>query len=317
MIEAPSDTSKADSAATAARIVIDNVSKSFRTVNIKGPPGKHSVLHDLSWSIPSGSVVGLLGVNGSGKSTLLRCILGLLRPDSGSITIDDHDVWNLPSETKARVGFVDQNPRLYPWMRGKYLLEYIGSFYPKWNDLLLAELAERWDVPLNKAYGTLSPGQQQKVAILSALGNEPELLVLDEPVSSLDPMARREFLKSLLEIAADGDRTVLFSTHITSDLERVASHVAVLHDGTIRWFDELDDLKDRVKRIRLRSQSQLPSDFHVDDAISVNVSDLTASVVVSRWSDQVQAELADRIDAQIEVEDLNLEEIFLELHGAG
>ena len=172
------------------RVVFKNVSKKY---------GSTQVLDDLTWSVKSGAVVGLLGLNGSGKSTLLRCMLGLLKPDTGTIQIDNEDVWDLSDQTKARLGFVDQNPHLYPWMKGKQLIDYIGSLYPRWNDRLIRDIAAEWRVPMDQRFGSLSPGQQQKIAILTALGNEPDLLVLDEPVSSLDPVARRDFLRSLLE----------------------------------------------------------------------------------------------------------------------
>ncbi len=305
MIEVESDPQAADDAVAATRIEISNIVKSF---------GKRRILDDLSWSIPSAAVVGLLGVNGSGKSTLIRCILGLLKPSAGQIKIDGEDVWDLSDEIKSRIGYVDQHPKLYPWMRGKHLLKYIGSFYPHWNDVLVNELADRWDVPLNQTFGSLSPGQQHKVAILAALGNGPDLLVLDEPVSSLDPLARREFLKSLLEIVAEKRQTVLFSTHITSDLERVASHVAILSGGKIRWFDELDEIKDRVKRLRLRAVDRLPSDLQIPDAVSLSITDNVATAVVERWNDEVAEQLRRRYDVEVAVEDLNLEEIFLELH---
>lgn len=290
------------------RIEFRNVTKSF---------GSTLVLDQLDWSIRSGSVVGLLGLNGSGKSTLIRCMLGLLKPDSGQINIDGEDSWDLSDETKSRLSFVDQNPKLFPWMSGKQLLQHIGSMYPRWNERLVLDIAKDWDVPLEKRFGALSPGQQQKVAILSALGNEPNLLVLDEPVSSLDPVARRSFLRSLLEITSEADRTVLLSTHITSDLERVASHVAVLNDGQIRWFDELDELKDRVKRLRLRSRSaKLPLNLKVPNSLRVSVTDTTATAVVGNWSDETQSQLQESYDVHIDVEDLNLEDIFLEVHNS-
>lgn len=287
-------------------VVMRNVCKSF---------GKDEVLRDLNWAIPGGAVVGLLGVNGSGKSTLIRCLLGLLKPDSGNLTIDGHDVGDLPDQIKARIGFVDQKPKLFPWMQGKQLLKHFGSFYPNWNQPMLEQLAQRWDTPLNKRFGSLSPGQQHKLAILAALGNEPDLLVLDEPVSSLDPIARRNFLRSLLDHSSDGKRTVLFSTHITSDLERVASHVAILVDGQIAWFDELDNLKDRVKRWRVLGSQKLPGDFSVEGAIHQNVDHRSATVVIADATDQLLQQTRQRYDVEVSVEDLNLEEIFMELHG--
>lgn len=196
------------------RIQVSKLCKSF---------ARHQVLRDVDWSIAAGTVVGLLGTNGSGKTTLIQCLLGLLRADSGSVMIDGNDAWDLSAGVKARIGYVDQRPKFYPWMNGSDLLKYVGSMYPHWNADLCATYAKQWDVPLAKPFGKLSPGEQQKIAILTALGNEPDLLILDEPVSSLDPLARRAFLRSLLEIARDENRTILFSTHITSDVERVAT----------------------------------------------------------------------------------------------
>jgi len=294
------------SASSNPTVVMRGVSKAY---------GKKQILRELDWEIPAGAVVGLLGVNGSGKSTLIRCLLGLLKPDSGTLTIDGHDVWDLPDETKAQIGYVDQQPQLFPWMKGRQLLKHLGSFYPDWNQTMLEALAERWKTPLNQTFGSLSPGQQHTLAILSALGNDPNLLVLDEPVSSLDPIARRDFLKSLLDHSRDGQRTILFSTHITSDLERVASHVAILVDGKIKWFDELDNLKDRVKRWRIHGRDELPADLTVDGAIHVKVEGRSATVVVTDAAAEAVAVTGQRYDAEVSVEDLNLEEIFMELHG--
>jgi len=288
-----------------SRIEFDNVSKSFGTTR---------VLDDLTWAIPTGAVVGLLGLNGSGKSTLIRCMLGLLRPDAGKISIGGEDAWSLSDQAKSNIGFVDQNPRFYPWMTGSQLLSHFGSFYPRWNDPLIQSIAGEWKVPLDKSFGSLSPGQQQKIGILAAMGNEPDLLLLDEPVSSLDPLARRDFLRSLLEITQEAHRTVLLSTHITSDLERIASHVAILNEGKIRWFDELDEMKDGMKRIRVRGRSPLPTNLELPGSLCVTQSGNTATAVVSQWSAAKGQELEQQFDADIDIEDLNLEDIFLAMH---
>ncbi len=303
-----SEYQKEDVAMDDSAIVMRGVNKTF---------GKNQVLRDLDWEIPAGAVVGLLGVNGSGKSTLIRCLLGLLKPDSGSLTIQGHDVWDLPDEIKARIGYVDQQPKLFPWMKGKQLLKHIGSFYPNWDQGMLEKLAEQWKTPLDQTFGSLSPGQQHKLAILSALGNDPDFLVLDEPVSSLDPIGRRDFLKSLLDHSRDRPRTILFSTHITSDLERVASHVTVLVEGQIRWFDELDNLKDRLKRWRVSSEQDLPADFSVEGAMQVKVQGRSATVLVADAAEDAITVTSQRYNAEVLVEDLNLEEIFMELHGEG
>ncbi len=288
-----------------ARIEISGLEKSF---------GKHPVLRGVDWSIASGTVVGLLGTNGSGKTTLIRCLLGMLKADSGQIRIDGEDAWDLSADIKARIGYVDQRSQFYPWMNGSDLLKYVGAMYPNWNDALCTQLASQWDVPLSKTFGKLSPGEQQKVAILTAMGNEPDLLILDEPVSSLDPLARRAFLKSLLEIARQADRTILFSTHITSDVERVASHVAFLHEGKIQWFDELDVTKERIKRLRFQSASDFPETLSVPGAIAVQVDGKVAIASVAATSDTEIESICSQYNASVEIEALNLEEIFLELH---
>lgn len=287
------------------RIQISKLCKSF---------AKHKVLRELDWSIAAGAVVGLLGTNGAGKTTLIQCLLGLLKADSGSVAIDGEDSWDLSANVKARIGYVEQRPRFYPWMNGSDLLKYVGAMYPHWNAALCAEYAKQWDVPLSKPFGKLSPGQQHKIAILTALGNEPDLLILDEPVSSLDPLARRAFLRSLLEIARDGDRTILFSTHITSDVERVATHVAFLHDGQIQWFDELDVTKERIRRLRFRSKQSFPASFSLPGALHIQVDGSMVVAAVAATSEADIDDVCARYDATVEVEKLNLEEIFLELH---
>jgi ABC-2 type transport system ATP-binding protein len=208
--------------------------------------GKKPVLTGLDLTVPQGSVLGLLGTNGAGKTTLIKCALGLIRPQQGEARLLGEDSWNLSAEAKARIGYVPQVVNLYPWMKVRHLIDYTAAFYPNWNDALVARLTEEWDIPGEDRIGPLSVGQLQKVAILLALGHQPDLLILDEPAASLDPLARRQFLQMIIELAEPGKRTVLFSTHITSDLERVADRVAVLKSGRIAWQGLLEDLKEQT-----------------------------------------------------------------------
>ena len=275
--------------------------------------GTHRVLDRLDFSAPPGAVVGLLVTNGAGKSTLLKCLVGLLRVDAGTVTVGGHNAWDLPADIKARIGYVDQQPRFYPWMTGKHLLPYVGSFYPGWDPRLIDHLANAWEVPMNRPFGKLSPGQQQKIALLAAIGHRPGLLILDEPVSALDPSARRAFLRALLELTADAGRTVILSTHITSDIERVASHIAVLADGQMRCVDELDELKDRVKRLRITASAPLDPDFVVPDALRTDVQGSAAVALVTQDPSTVAATVGERHGYDVAIEDLNLEEIFIEL----
>lgn len=208
--------------------------------------GEKHVLTGLDLDVPKGSVLGLLGTNGAGKTTLIKCALGLIRPQRGEARLLGADSWNLSAEAKARIGYVPQVVNLYPWMKVRHLIDYTAAFYPNWNYALVDRLTDEWDIPREDRTGLLSVGQLQKVAIVLALGHEPEVILLDEPAASLDPLARRQFLQMIIELAEPGKRTVLFSTHITSDLERVADRVAVLKSGRIAWQGTLEDLKQQT-----------------------------------------------------------------------
>ncbi len=287
---------------------IDRLQKQFA-----GKPPK-DVLRGVDLTLEPGAVLGLLGQNGSGKSTLLKCSLGLLKPTGGSVTVLGDDAWNLTAESKARLGYVPQEAVSYPWMRIRQVIAYTAAFYPRWNQPLVDELCRRWRLPLEDRVGPLSVGQLQTLAIVLALGHEPELLILDEPVASLDPTARREFLRTLLEIIDDPHRTILFSTHITSDLERVASRVAILKGGQIAFHGELGELKDRVKRLRIAASHDLPASFAVPGALRCEVAGSVATVSVDDFDEALVDDMRRTWQAEVSVQDLNLEEIFVELH---
>lgn len=276
--------------------------------------GRHEVLRGATLSIPRGSIVGLVGTNGAGKSTLIKCLLGLLRPDAGTVQLFGEDSWTLSAEGKSRLGYVPQTVQLYPWMKVDQVVRYVAAFYPHWDGAWSNELLDRWQLPRDHRVGPLSPGQMQKLGLVLALGHRPELLILDEPVAALDPLARREFLRAMMEATNDAQHTVLFSTHITSDLERVASHVALLQDGQIALFDELDAVKDRVKRLRIQAPEALPKNFTVRGALRVQVDGANALAAVADLDDRLINELSETWRADVSVEDLNLEDIFLELH---
>ena len=208
--------------------------------------GRKRVLAGLDLAVPTGSVLGLLGANGSGKTTLIKCALGLIRPQHGVARLLGENSWTLSAAAKARIGYVPQVVNLYPWMKVRQLIAYTAAFYPNWKHELIAKLMREWSIAGEDRLGPLSVGQLQRVAIVLALGHDPDLLILDEPAASLDPLARRQFLQMIIDLAEPGKRTVLFSTHITSDLERVADSVAMLKSGRIAWHGLLEDLKEQT-----------------------------------------------------------------------
>jgi ABC-2 type transport system ATP-binding protein len=210
----------------------------------KSFPGHH-VLRALDWRIDKGQIIGLLGRNGAGKSTLLECLLGLRELDSGSVTLLGDPVNNLSEATRAKIGYVPQKFDLFEWMTPDQMLNYFKALYPRWNDAKVDGLMERWGFngrTRHKKISDFSGGEKQRLSIIRALAHDPELLVLDEPVSALDPAGRRDFLRELIEDVIERDTTVIFSTHILSDLERVALDVAFLQNGKIGLNGSLDKL---------------------------------------------------------------------------
>lgn len=207
------------------------------------------VLRDLSWTLQPGQVVGLLGRNGAGKTTLLEALLGLREPQAGTVRLFGQNVLALDDAARARIGYVPQGSDLFENLTATQLLAYFRAFYPRWNEAKVEGLMSRWEIPRDQVIGKLSGGQQQRLSIIRALAHEPDLLVLDEPVASLDPIGRRDFLRELVDHVINRGTTVVFSTHILSDLERVAFHVAFLKDGQIGLQAPLDELLEDTRRV--------------------------------------------------------------------
>ncbi|KPK90986.1 ABC transporter ATP-binding protein, partial [bacterium SM23_31] len=197
--------------------------------------GANIVLKSVDFSVPEGIITGLVGKNGAGKTTMIKCLLGLLKPDSGEASVFNDPSWNLSVETKQRIGYVPQVMTGFRWMKVKTLLEYTGAFYAHWNTEKVDTLAAEWNLDPNAKINNLSEGERQKLSIIQAMGHEPDLFIFDEPVASLDPAARRDFIKRLIELNSSDNVTMLFSTHIMSDLERVAADIALLKDGIISF----------------------------------------------------------------------------------
>ena len=274
--------------------------------------GDKIVLGDVDFRVGEGQVLGLIGRNGAGKSTLIRCLLGLLARDRGECRVFGESSDALSDQAKARLAYVPQQPNALGWLRVGDMLDFLGRFYPQWDAGLAGSLIQRWELDPRQRVEQLSPGERQRLALIRALAARPELLVLDEPAAALDPVARRDLLREIALLASDNGATVLFSTHILSDLERVASHVAFLDRGRLLVEGELDGLKERYASVQLPPAlaalmpARLPGELRRRGAVTSGLRILLSLEARSDWPQPLR-------EGDLQFDRLGLEDLFVEV----
>jgi ABC-2 type transport system ATP-binding protein len=285
-------------------IETDQVCRSFKDT---------SALTNLTLRVPRGSIYGFLGRNGSGKTTAIKILVGLIKPTSGSVTVLGRTPFDFTPEDRQRIGYVSEKQILPANFRVGKLIAFCAQFYPQWDHDLVRRLTERFRIDLKKGITALSQGTQRQVAFILALAQRPELLILDEPASTLDVVARREFLDEILALIRQDGPTVLISSHILFDIERVADHIGILVDGTLKVSEPLDELADTVKQIRFHSFSRSVMQISMPDTFRATRSEKEI-LVTARIRDEAQVtQVALEAGAQYEILDLPLEDIFVEI----
>ena len=240
--------SESFSSAAPPIVAIERLSRQFN---------QKSALDDVSLSIPRGGVFGLIGGNGAGKTTLLRHILGMLKAQTGSVKVFGLDPVANPVGVLGRIGYMSEDRNLPNWMRVRELMRYTAAFYPAWDERYAEELLEAFDLDPKSTVNSLSRGQRARAGLLVALAHRPELLVLDEPSSGLDPVVRRDILGAIIRTIGEEGRTVLFSSHLLDEVERVADRVAIIHQGKIMLAASMDEIKESHCRMTLRFEHSL------------------------------------------------------------
>ena len=257
--------------ATSAAITVDHLSLAY---------GGVTVVNDVSFSVAPGSVLGVVGRNGAGKSSLLQCMLGLTVPQAGTANLLGCPSLALTDDVKARLGYVAQTPELFDWLRVHEQISLIGGLYPGWSEARATALCRRFNLPDDLRVRKLSPGEKQRLAIVLALAHQPELLVFDEPVASLDPVGRRDFLRALFEQESlNGEAvTVVISSHLLEDLERVVTHLLFLDHGRVQLIGGRDELTEQIRAVftetPVESQAGLLHTRKLDDGTWQSVIDL-------------------------------------------
>lgn len=235
--------------------------------------GSHIALYRINLTIPQGIVYGLVGGNGAGKTTLIKHILGLLRAEEGMVQVFGVNPVVNPPAVLGRIGYLSEDRDMAGWMYVEELLNYTRAFFPDWDPVFAKELLEMFELSRHQKIKTLSRGQLARVGLLTALAHRPQLLLLDEPSSGLDPVVRKDILGAIIRTVVDEGRTVLFSSHLLDEIERVADHVAMLANGRLVLDDTLDNIKSRQRVVTIRFQHQVSHKPEIPGLINLEGAD--------------------------------------------
>jgi ABC-2 type transport system ATP-binding protein len=285
-------------------IETSHVSRSF---------AKSPAVRDLNLRVRRGSIYGLLGRNGAGKTTALKMLAGLIWPDAGTIAVNGVEPARFTVQDRWKIGYVSERQILNPHLRVGALIRFTSSFYPDWDFDACDRLLQRFKIDPAKRIRALSLGMTRQVAFLLALAQKPDLLILDEPAANLDVVARRQFLDELLDLLREGGKTVLLSSHILSDVERVADEIGILAHGHLKLSEPLDRLKETVKKVRFYGFDKGPNGLEIPEAFQVRK---TAGEVLATLRIEDESRLqkfAAEHRCRYEIMDLNLEDIFVEV----
>jgi len=220
--------------------------------------GKRCVISSLNLKIPRGCVFALLGRNGAGKTTLIRMMLGFLEPTRGSSAVFGCDSMDLTPEIRSRIGYLAEGHNVYGWMKIAECESFQSSFFPSWNHAIFKKVISHFDLDPSSKVRELSRGERAGLCIALTMAQDPELLVLDDPALGLDPVARRSLLESMVYLTQKGEKTILFSSHLLSDVERVADRISIIDKGILRTECTLDTFRRNISRIVLHFSGPPP-----------------------------------------------------------
>ena len=273
--------------------------------------GPKVALDDVSLTVSRGCVFGLLGESGAGKTTLMRHLMGLLRPQRGTVRVLGIDPIKDPETTLSRIGYLSEDRDLPGWMRIDELLRYTQGIYPNWDSAFADDLVQRFDLNLAQKIKTLSRGQKAKTGLVTALAHRPELLMLDEPSSGLDPVVRRTILSAVMRTVAEEGRTVLFSSHLLHEVEAVADYVCVIHRGKVVLCDELSRILASHRRIRVRYAQPQSSTPAFEGALNCEGHGREWTVLCDGVADKVRAQIVSSGAEIVDEAEPSLEDVFV------
>jgi ABC-2 type transport system ATP-binding protein len=273
---------------------------------------RRAVVDNLDLRVPQGTVYGLLGRNGAGKSTAIKMLLGMVHPDFGGAEVFGEEAGRLRPETRSRIAYLAEGHPLYRWMTIGEAVRFTRAFYPAWNNSLLEQILDHFGLSPRAKIKRLSKGERAQVSLALAVSADPELLILDDPTLGLDTVVRRDFLESLIQIIQRRGRTILFSSHILGDVERVADRIGILVDGVLRVDCPTDHFKDSIRKVVLEFGRTPPPFPACPGLVSNRTLGRKLELVLVGYS-EAHRELAQSLQPlAIDVVELNLEDAFIE-----
>jgi ABC-2 type transport system ATP-binding protein len=275
--------------------------------------GNIEAVHGLNLTVRAGCCYGFFGRNGAGKTTTIKCLLNLLRPQSGTVRVFGLDPQKEEVAVKSRLAYVPDAVAFYPWMTVRDTLDYFASFRTHWNCDIENDLLKRFGLNSSQKASSMSKGQKTQLALITAVCPEPELLVLDEPTSGLDPIVRREFIETVIGAYQSSDpenRTVFVSTHLISEFEGLIDEFTIIEQGRELLTMNADNARDRFKKIRVRF-SDLPPKLDLTGALRVTNNGREVEILANGNSERLMAELQSHGPDELRCESLSLEEIFV------
>jgi len=286
----------------------------IETKNLTKYYGKRLALDHLSIKIPRGSICGFLGRNGAGKTTAIKLMLGLLSPTAGSSHLLSCDSQALTPGIRARVGYVTEGHRLFRWMTIKGLEKFQRPFFPyQWNSDFFAEMIDYFGLSRKQKIKHLSNGQRAQVSLALTLAPNPELLIMDDPTLGVDAAIRRQFLEGMIQLIMKQGRTVLFSSHILGDVERVCDRILVLDGGMLRADCSLEQFRQSIKKVKLAFAGMPPQDIDIPGLLHQRQNGKELELVLVGNSDEQISQWAETHQvSQYDTAPLNLEDQFIE-----
>lgn len=273
--------------------------------------GDREILTNVDINIVKGSIFGLIGPNGAGKTTLIKCVIGILKPDKGSIKVKEMDVFE-NTEAKQLIGFVPDQSSYYGTFRVKDIIKFYQLSYKNFNMDRYNQLNSVFKIPDKRFIRDLSKGMKTRFSIMMSLSIMPEVLVLDEPTSGLDPIIKKEVLKLILDDVAERQTTVLISSHNLGDIERICDSIAIIKDGEIKYNNSIENMKTGIRKFQVVFKDEAPKDMEKwDDIMSVSKTGRVYYIVTSKYTDSLKKKLETNGADIIDEIDLSLEDMFI------